>query len=64
MAAVLIRFVRAALGEELSRPYVTAIRAKGAGEARILTRHALRNAALPIVTIVGLQSAPSSAAPW
>lgn len=55
MAAVLIRFVRAALGEELSKPYVTAIRAKGAGEARVLTRHALRNAALPIVTIVGLQ---------
>ena len=55
MAAVLIRFVRAAIAEELSKPYITAIRAKGASERTILVRHALRNAALPIVTIIGLQ---------
>lgn len=55
MAAVLTRFVRNALASELSRAYVRTARAKGAGEARVLTRHALRNAALPIVTIIGLQ---------
>lgn len=55
MAAVLVRFVRAAVSEELGKPYIRAIRAKGAGEVSILMNHALRNAALPIVTIVGLQ---------
>lgn len=55
MAAVLIRFVRSAVLEELSKPYIRAIRAKGASEASILVNHALRNAALPIITIVGLQ---------
>jgi peptide/nickel transport system permease protein len=55
MAAVLTRFVRSAVAEELSRPYVRAVRAKGAAQGRILINHALRNAALPIVTIVGLQ---------
>jgi peptide/nickel transport system permease protein len=55
MAAVLVRFVRSAVSEELARPYIRAIRAKGASEGAILINHALRNAALPIVTIVGLQ---------
>lgn len=55
MGAVLIRFVRGAVAEELGKPYIRAIRAKGASEATILLRHALRNAALPIVTIIGLQ---------
>jgi peptide/nickel transport system permease protein len=55
MAAVLVRFVRSAVSEELAKPYIRAIRAKGAGEGNILINHALRNAALPIVTIVGLQ---------
>lgn len=55
MGAVLIRFVRGAVSEELSKPYIRAIRAKGASESTILLGHALRNAALPIVTIIGLQ---------
>lgn len=55
MAAVLVRFVRSAVSEELGKPYIRAIRAKGASEGAILINHALRNAALPIVTIVGLQ---------
>lgn len=55
MAAVLIRFVRSAVSDELAKPYIRAIRAKGAGERKVLLNHALRNAALPIVTIVGLQ---------
>jgi peptide/nickel transport system permease protein len=55
MAAVLIRFVRSAVSDELAKPYIRAIRAKGASEWTVLLNHALRNAALPIVTIVGLQ---------
>ncbi len=55
MAAVLIRFVRSAVAEELGRPYIRAARAKGASETALLVNHALRNAALPIVTIIGLQ---------
>lgn len=55
MAAVLIRFVRASLADELGKPYITAMRAKGASERNVLVRHALRNAALPIVTVIGLQ---------
>lgn len=55
MAAVLIRFVRSAVSDELHKPYIRAIRAKGASERTVLLSHALRNAALPIVTIVGLQ---------
>lgn len=55
MAAILVRFVREAVGNELAQPYIRMVRAKGAPERRVLVAHALRNAALPIVTIVGLQ---------
>jgi len=55
MAAVLTRFVRASLESELARAYVRTARAKGAPESRVLLRHALRNALLPIVTVIGLQ---------
>ena len=55
MAAVLTRFVRMALENELGLPYIRTARAKGASEPRILIAHALRNAALPIVTVIGLQ---------
>lgn len=55
MAAVLIRFVRGAVADELGKPYIRAVRAKGASELSLLVNHALRNAALPIVTIIGLQ---------
>jgi len=49
------RITRTAVIETLGSDYVRTARAKGAGEARILVRHALRNALLPIVTLVGLQ---------
>jgi peptide/nickel transport system permease protein len=55
IAAVLIRFVRSAVAEELAKPYVRAARAKGVADRHILVHHALRNAALPIVTVIGLQ---------
>jgi ABC-type dipeptide/oligopeptide/nickel transport system permease component len=56
MAAVLARMLRATLLDRLNDEYVRTARAKGAGEARVLFLHALRNAALPVVTVLGLQA--------
>ena len=55
LAALLTRMVRAALAEELAKPYLVTARAKGLGGARVATRHALQNALVPVVTVVGLQ---------
>jgi peptide/nickel transport system permease protein len=52
---VLIRQVRAAVIEVLNEDYIDTARAKGVSEARIIYRHALRNALLPVVTVLGLQ---------
>jgi peptide/nickel transport system permease protein/oligopeptide transport system permease protein len=41
--------------EVLGQDFVRTARAKGAGERRVLLRHALRNALLPVVTTIGLQ---------
>ncbi len=56
MAAILIRMLRATLLERLSEDYIRTARAKGAGEARVVLTHALRNAVLPVVTVLGLQA--------
>jgi peptide/nickel transport system permease protein len=56
MAAVLARMVRSSLVETLSEDYVRTARAKGLGAAAVLRRHALRNAALPVVTVFGMQA--------
>lgn len=55
LAGMLTRMVRSSLAEELRRPYLVAVRAKGLGFSRAVARHALRNASIPVVTIVGLQ---------
>lgn len=55
LAAMLARMVRASLLETLRADYVTAARAKGISPARAVLAHALRNALLPVVTIMGLQ---------
>lgn len=55
LAAILTRMLRSSLLEELRSDYVRTARAKGAGEIRILFHHALRNAFLPVLTILGLQ---------
>ncbi len=55
LAAVLSRMVRAALLEALGEDFVRTARAKGADERTVLLRHALPNAALPVVTVLGLQ---------
>ena len=52
--AVYIRHVRAAMTEALSQDYVRTARAKGASTGRVVFRHALRNAMMPVATIVAL----------
>jgi peptide/nickel transport system permease protein len=54
-AAVLGRLTRAAVLEVVQRNFVMYARAKGLGERAILFRHVLPNAAIPIVTVLGLQ---------
>lgn len=55
MAALLSRMTRASLLEALSEPHLTAARARGLSEPRVILKHALRNAGVPILTILGLQ---------
>ena len=50
----LTRFVRAATMEVLRQDYIRTARAKGARPARIVFRHALRNAMIPVVTVLAL----------
>lgn len=52
--ALIARLTRSAVIEVLSQDYVRTARAKGLRERRVLTGHALRNALLPIITIIGL----------
>jgi ABC-type dipeptide/oligopeptide/nickel transport system permease component len=51
------RMSRTSMLEVLGREYVTAARAKGLREAVVVGKHALRNALIPIVTVIGLQFA-------
>jgi peptide/nickel transport system permease protein len=53
--AVFVRLMRTMLLEVLAQDYVRTARAKGLGERLVVTRHALRNALLPVLTIGGLQ---------
>ena len=53
-AAGTARFVRAGLMETLEQGFVRAARARGAGPQRVLWRHGLRNAALPVINLIGL----------
>jgi peptide/nickel transport system permease protein len=54
-ASILARVLRSALIETLGQDYIRTARAKGLSEAEALTRHALRNALIPVLTILGLQ---------
>ena len=49
------RYMRAAMMETLRQDYIRTARAKGAGRARVVLGHALRNAMIPVVTIIALQ---------
>jgi peptide/nickel transport system permease protein len=49
-----LRYIRASMIETLRQDYIRTARAKGASETRVLTRHALRNALIPVVTVLAL----------
>jgi peptide/nickel transport system permease protein len=53
--AIIARMTRSSLLDVLGRDYIRTARAKGAVERRVVRQHALRNAMLPVVTIIGLQ---------
>jgi ABC-type dipeptide/oligopeptide/nickel transport system permease component len=55
LAAILTRMVRTSMLEELSQDYIRTARAKGLPERTVVYRHALRNAMIPILTVLGLQ---------
>jgi peptide/nickel transport system permease protein len=55
--AYISRMTRSFMLSELAQEYVVAARAKGLSEARVIWRHALRNAAVPLVTVVALSYA-------
>jgi ABC-type dipeptide/oligopeptide/nickel transport system permease component len=55
MSGLLTRMVRTSLAEELERGYLVTARAKGLSRARAVIDHALKNALIPVVTVIGLQ---------
>jgi len=55
LAAILTRMVRTSMLEELNQDYIRTARAKGLSERVVVYRHALRNAMLPVLTVLGLQ---------
>jgi ABC-type dipeptide/oligopeptide/nickel transport system permease component len=55
LAAILTRMVRTAMLEELGQDYIRTARAKGLSENAVVYKHALRNALVPVLTVVGLQ---------
>jgi ABC-type dipeptide/oligopeptide/nickel transport system permease component len=54
---LLMRLLRSSLVEVYTEEYIEAARSRGLGNMRILFRHAFRNAALPTVTLIGVQAA-------
>ncbi|PYE39500.1 peptide/nickel transport system permease protein [Rhizobium sp. PP-F2F-G38] len=57
VVGVIARLVRSSLLDVLGQDYIRTARAKGAGELRVLIRHALRNALIPALTIIGFSFA-------
>lgn len=55
-AAIIARITRSAMLDVLGQDYVRTARAKGLGERAVILRHALANAMLPVVTVIGLQT--------
>jgi peptide/nickel transport system permease protein len=53
-SALIIRFVRSSLLDVIATDYVRTARAKGLGQRLVIFRHALRNALVPILTVIGL----------
>lgn len=55
LAAILSRMIRSTLLEVLGEDYIRTARAKGCSQMRVITMHAMRNAILPVITLIGLQ---------
>jgi ABC-type dipeptide/oligopeptide/nickel transport system permease component len=55
LTAILTRMVRTSMLEELNQDYIRTARAKGLPERTVVYQHALRNAMIPIITVLGLQ---------
>ncbi|MCW4114934.1 ABC transporter permease [Aurantimonas sp. MSK8Z-1] len=53
-SALILRFSRASMLDVLGEDFIRTARSKGMSEARVVLRHALKNAAIPIVTVIGL----------
>jgi peptide/nickel transport system permease protein len=53
-SALILRFTRASMLDVLGEDYIRTARSKGMGERRVVLRHALRNAGIPIITVIGL----------
>ena len=54
-AAIILRMTRSSMLEVVRQDYIDTVRAKGLKESKVITRHMLKNALVPIVTVVGLQ---------
>ncbi|MBW7973994.1 ABC transporter permease [Bradyrhizobium sp. BR 10289] len=54
-AAYMTRFVRSAMLDVIRLDYVTTARAKGLGQAKVIVKHVMRNAMIPVVTLIALQ---------
>lgn len=55
LAAITMRMMRSSLLEVLRREYITTARAKGLSNNTVISRHAIRNAMIPVITVVGIQ---------
>ena len=55
LAAVITRTLRSSMLEALSEDYIRTARAKGLSDGAVIRRHALKNALIPVVTVLGLQ---------
>ncbi len=53
-SALILRFTRTSMLDVLGEDYIRTARSKGMGEGRVVLRHALKNAAIPVITVVGL----------
>jgi peptide/nickel transport system permease protein len=56
-SALIIRFTRASMLDVLGDDYIRTARATGLGELRVILKHALRNALIPVLTVIGLTAA-------
>src|SRR5258708_18597610 len=53
-AASMTRFVRSAMLDVIRLDYVTTARAKGLGQAKVIVKHVMRNAMIPVITLIAL----------